>query len=80
MVVYKFLACFKRVVQHYKDPEYSGANPYLAMVVYYLDYWVFGLCPLSRILINTTFQKWDLFPSSREVMGDTYSVGSAKKS
>jgi hypothetical protein len=26
------------------------------------DYWVFGLCPSSGILKNTTFRKLDLFP------------------
>jgi hypothetical protein len=47
------------------------------------DYWVFGLCPLSDILKtqkNTTFQKLDLFPSSGEGTGDTYSVGPVRKS
>jgi hypothetical protein len=42
------------------------------------DYWVFGLCPSSGILKtqkNTTFRKLDLFPSSGEGTGDTYSVG-----
>jgi hypothetical protein len=42
------------------------------------DYWVFGLCPSSRILKtqkNTTFQELDLFPSSGEGTGATYSVG-----
>jgi hypothetical protein len=45
-----------------------------------LDYWVFGLCPSFGILKNTTFQKLDLFPSSAEEVGDTYSVGSVRKS
>jgi hypothetical protein len=42
------------------------------------DYWVFGRCPSSGIhknRINTTFQKQDLFQSSGEGTGDTYSVG-----
>jgi hypothetical protein len=39
----------------------------------------FELCPSSVILKNTTFRKRDLFPSSGEV-GDTYSVGSLRKS
>jgi hypothetical protein len=43
------------------------------------DYWVFGLCPISGIL-NTTFLKLDLFLSSGEGVGDTYSVGSIRKS
>jgi hypothetical protein len=43
------------------------------------DYWVFGLCPLSGILKNM-FQKLDLFLSSGEGVGDTYSVGSIRKS
>jgi hypothetical protein len=30
------------------------------------DYWVFGHCPLSSILKNTTFWKLDLFLSSGE--------------
>jgi hypothetical protein len=47
------------------------------------DYWVFGLCPSSSILKtqkNTTFRKLDLFPSSGEGTGDTYSVGPVRKS
>jgi hypothetical protein len=47
------------------------------------DYWVFGLCPSSGILKtqkNTTFRKMDLFPSSGEGTGDTYSVGPLRKS
>jgi hypothetical protein len=39
------------------------------------DYWTFGLCPSFVILINTTIRKLDLFPSSGEKVGDTYSVG-----
>jgi hypothetical protein len=34
------------------------------------DYWVFGLCPSSGILKNTTFRKLGLFPSSGEGLGD----------
>jgi hypothetical protein len=30
------------------------------------NYWVFGLCPSSGILNNTTFRKLDLFPSAGE--------------
>jgi hypothetical protein len=30
------------------------------------NYWVFGLCPSSGILKNTTFRKLDLFPYSGE--------------
>jgi hypothetical protein len=33
-----------------------------------------------RTLKNTTFRKLDLFPSSGEGVGDTYSVGSVRKS
>jgi hypothetical protein len=44
------------------------------------DYWVVGLCPLSGILKNTTFRKLDLFPSSIEGVGESYSVGSVRKS
>jgi hypothetical protein len=44
------------------------------------DYWVFGICPSSSIpkhtKKNTMFRKLDLFPSSGEGVGDTYSVGS----
>jgi hypothetical protein len=36
------------------------------MVYGTLNYWVFGLRPLSGILKNTTFRKLDLFPSSVE--------------
>jgi hypothetical protein len=46
------------------------------------DYWVFGLCPSSGILKtqkNTTFRRLDLFPSSGEGTGDTYSVGPIRK-
>jgi hypothetical protein len=38
------------------------------------DYWVFGLCPSSGILKNTTFQKLHLFLSSGERWEDTYSI------
>jgi hypothetical protein len=34
------------------------------------DYWVFGLCPFSNILENT-FKKLDLFPSSGEQVEGT---------
>jgi hypothetical protein len=47
------------------------------------DYWVFELCPSSGIpkkQKNTTFQKLDLFLSSGEGSGDTYSVGPLRKS
>jgi hypothetical protein len=44
------------------------------------DYWVSELCPSSSILKNTTFWKLDLFLSSGEGVGDTYSVGSTRKS
>jgi hypothetical protein len=43
------------------------------------DYWVFGLCPSSGIL-KSKFWKLDLFPSSGERVGDTYFVGSIRKS
>jgi hypothetical protein len=43
-------------------------------------YWVSGLCPLPGILKNTAFWKLDLFPSSDEGVGDTYSVAYATKS
>jgi hypothetical protein len=36
------------------------------MVYNTLDYWVFGLFPLSGILKNTTFWKLNLFPPSVE--------------
>jgi hypothetical protein len=42
-------------------------------------YWVFGLCSLSGILKITAFRKLDLFPSSGEGVGHTYSVGSPRK-
>jgi hypothetical protein len=34
----------------------------------------------SKTLTDTAFQKLDLFPSSDEGVGDTYSVGSIRKS
>jgi hypothetical protein len=49
------------------------------MVYNMRDYWVFGLRPSSGILKNTTFRELDLFPSSGEGVGDTYSVGSDTK-
>jgi hypothetical protein len=33
------------------------------------DYWVFGLCPSSGVLKNTTFRKLDVFPTSGEGWG-----------
>jgi hypothetical protein len=39
------------------------------------DYLNSGLCPSSGILKNTIFQKFDLFLSSGEGVGDTYSFG-----
>jgi hypothetical protein len=44
------------------------------------DYWVFGHCPSSGILKNTTFRKLDVFPSSGEGLGSTYLFESVKKS
>jgi hypothetical protein len=43
------------------------------------NYGGFGLRPSSGILNNTTFRKLDLFPSSDEGVGDTYSVRSVRK-
>jgi hypothetical protein len=43
------------------------------------DYWFFQFCSSSGILRNITFRKQDLFSSS-EGVGDTYSVGSVRKS
>jgi hypothetical protein len=42
------------------------------------DYLVFGLCPSSNILKNTTFKKLELFPSSGDVVWDTCYVGSVR--
>jgi hypothetical protein len=42
----------------------------------FLRVFFFLLCPSSHILKNTTFRKLDLFPSSDEGVGDTYSDGS----
>jgi hypothetical protein len=42
------------------------------------DYWVSGLCQLSNVLKNM-FQKLDLFASSGERTGGTYSVESVRK-
>jgi hypothetical protein len=45
------------------------------------DYWV--LVFVHRPVLkkqNTTFRKLDLFPSSGEGAGDTYSVGPVRKS
>jgi hypothetical protein len=44
------------------------------------DNQIFGLRPSSGILKHNTFRKLDLFPSSGEGVGDTYSVGSVRKS
>jgi hypothetical protein len=44
------------------------------------DYRVSGLCSSSGMLKNTPFRKLDLFPFSGEEMGDTYSLGSVRKS
>jgi hypothetical protein len=44
------------------------------------DYWVFGLCPASSNLKDTEFQKLKLLALSGEGMGDTYPVGSVRKS
>jgi hypothetical protein len=42
-------------------------------------FWTLYIAPYSkRTPNNTTFQKLDLFPSSGERMGDTYSVGSVQ--
>jgi hypothetical protein len=43
-----------------------------------LQYQVFGLCLLFGVIRNT-FWKLDQFPSSGELVGDTYSVGSVRK-
>jgi hypothetical protein len=39
----------------------------------------FGVRLSSSLLKNTTFRKLDLIPSSGEEVGDTYSVGSVRK-
>jgi hypothetical protein len=39
----------------------------------------FWTSPSSGILRNTTFRKLDMFPSSGEGVGDTYSVRSVRK-
>jgi hypothetical protein len=42
------------------------------------DYWAFGLVHRSvfyRRIENTKFRKLDMFPSSGEVTGDYYTVG-----
>jgi hypothetical protein len=44
------------------------------------DYWISGLHPSPSILKNTMFWKMDLYPSSGERVGHTYSVGSVRKS
>jgi hypothetical protein len=37
------------------------------------SYWVYALCPSSGVIANTTFRKLDIFPSSGEEVGHTYS-------
>jgi hypothetical protein len=44
------------------------------------DHWAFGLFSSSSILNSTVFQKLDLYPSSGEGVGDTYSAGSIRNS
>jgi hypothetical protein len=44
------------------------------------NYCVFGFCQSSGILKNTMYPKLDLFLSSGEGVGDTYSLGSLRKS
>jgi hypothetical protein len=46
------------------------------------NYWGFALFPSSGVLesSNTTFRKLDLFASSGEGVGDTYSLGQFRKS
>jgi hypothetical protein len=50
------------------------------------NYWVFGLSPSTGIiyiketLLNTAFWKSGLYPFSSEGVGDTYSIGSDRKS
>lgn len=39
-----------------------------------------GLCPSSGMLMNATFQKMDLLPSSEVKVGGIYSVGSVLQS
>jgi hypothetical protein len=48
----------------------------LTVVYNILDQWDSELRPSSGILKTTTFRTQDLFPSSGEEVGDTYSVGS----
>jgi hypothetical protein len=43
------------------------------------DCWVFGICPSSGMLKNTTFRKLGLFPSLGDSVGGTHSVGSVRK-
>jgi hypothetical protein len=43
------------------------------------DYGILGLCPSSGVVKNTAFRKLDLFPSSGEVVGDTYPVDCVRK-
>jgi hypothetical protein len=44
-------------------------------VYFHRDYCVCGLCPSYGFLKNTTLLKLDLFPSSGEGVGSTYTVG-----
>jgi hypothetical protein len=45
-----------------------------------LGFWTLSINRFSKKLENTPFQKLDLFPSSGEGGGDTYNVGSLRKS
>jgi hypothetical protein len=51
-----------------------------AKIIEHRDNFTFLPYPSSGILKNTTFWKLDLFPSIYEGVGDTYSVGSIRKS
>jgi hypothetical protein len=73
----------------YSKCGYSGSSvvsleqSYIPKNKYYTktwDYWFLGLRPLAGTLKNTLFRKLDLFPSSGEGVGATYSVGSVRKS
>jgi hypothetical protein len=44
-----------------------------------LGFWTFSIVRYSRKLENTTFRKLNLFPSSGEKGGYTYSVGPLRK-
>jgi hypothetical protein len=67
--IFRFIICYSPY-KKYKILDIKNCN------FTCWDYWVFGICPSSCILKNTTFRKLDLVPSSGEGMGDTYSVGS----